>query len=279
MKVGIIGTGTMGAGLVQAIASKNISVLWKGYITNPEDKALPKLDVVLSKLVEKEKITIKEKENIVKNITVVKSYESLRDVDLIIEAVSENIEIKKELFKELSEIISEKTILATNTSSLSITEIASLTKKNKRVIGLHFFNPVPLMKLVEVVPGLNTNQETIDLALNFISRIEKEFVVVKEVPGFVVNRILIPMINEAIGILDEGVATAEEIDKAIKLGANHPIGPLSLADLIGLDICLNIMEVFHKEYGEDKYRPHFLLRKMVKGNRLGRKTGEGFYKY
>lgn len=279
MKVGIIGTGTMGAGLVQTIASKNISVLWKGYVNNPKDKALPKLDKILLKLIEREKISSEEKENILKNITVIDSYGDLKGTDLIIEAVSENIEIKKELFKNLSEISGDKTILATNTSSLSVTEIASLTKNNDRVIGLHFFNPAPLMKLVEIVPGLNTNQKTIDFALNFVNKIEKESVVVKEVPGFVVNRILIPMINEAIGILDEGVTTAEGIDNAMKLGANHPIGPLALADLIGLDICLNIMEVLHKEYGEDRYRPHHLLRKMVKGNRLGRKNGEGFYQY
>ncbi len=189
------------------------------------------------------------------------------------------MKIKKEIFSELDKICDEKTILATNTSSLSITEIAIATKRPDKVIGMHFFNPAPVMKLVEIIKGLSTSEETFNTVKGLTQSLKKEGVAVEEAPGFVVNRILVPMINEAVGILADGIASAEDIDNAMKLGANHPIGPLALGDLIGLDVCLFIMEILNNEYGDPKYRPHPLLRKMVRGNKLGRKTGEGFFVY
>ena len=187
--------------------------------------------------------------------------------------------VKKELFAELEELCRPDVILATNTSSLSITEIASATKKPERVVGMHFFNPAPVMKLVEVIPGYNTSEETIAAAKKLAEDLQKTPVEIKESPGFVVNRMLIPMVNECVAVLAENIASAEDIDKAMQLGANHPMGPLALADLVGLDICLRVMETLHEELGEDKYRPHPLLRKMVRAGKLGQKTGEGFYKY
>ena len=201
------------------------------------------------------------------------------DADIVIEAATENMEVKKELFAELDKICKPGIVLATNTSSMSITEIASVTERQDRVVGMHFFNPVPVMKLVEVVPGFNTSDETVEIVKNLSEKLLKTPIVVNEAPGFVVNRMLIPMINECVGVLAEHVASAEDIDRAMQLGANHPMGPLALADLVGLDICLSIMEVLHEELGDDKYRPHPLLRKMVRAGKLGQKTGEGFYKY
>lgn len=203
----------------------------------------------------------------------------LAGLDFVIEAVAENIEVKKDVFAKASEHIDSHTVFASNTSSLSITEIASVAKYKQNVIGLHFFNPAPIMGLNEVVSGMLTSDSTRTFAFKLSSMLGKQPVLVNEAPGFIVNRMLIPMINEAIGVLAEGVASAEDIDAAMKNGANHPIGPLSLADMIGNDICLSIMEVLHNETGDPKYRAHPLLRKMVRANKLGRKSGSGFFDY
>ncbi|WP_313567309.1 3-hydroxybutyryl-CoA dehydrogenase [Acetoanaerobium noterae] len=279
MKICVIGSGTMGNGIVQTFATKGHKVVIKGHRQESLDKAIASLDKGLSKLVEKGKITSEDKDITMSNISTTLSYEDIKDADLVIEAIVEDIKVKETVFKELDEICEDKTILATNTSSLSITEIASFTKRPKKVIGMHFFNPVPVMKLTEIITGQKTSVETFDTVFKIASDIGKVPVKVEESPGFVVNRILVPMINEAVGILSENVASKEDIDESMKLGANHPIGPLALADLIGLDVCLAIMEVLYNEFSDSKYRPHPLLKKMVRANNLGRKTGKGFYEY
>lgn len=279
MKVSVIGTGTMGAGIVQAFAQAGVPVLMKSRSEASYQKALAKITKSLSKLVEKGKMTEEAKNAVLANITTTTDYKALADSDLIIEAAVETMELKKELFKELDQMCKPETVLASNTSSLSITEIAACTNRPDKVIGMHFFNPATVMKLVEIIKGQKTSDEVTNNITELAKSIGKVPVLVNEAPGFVVNRILIPMVNEGIGILADGVATKEEIDEAMKLGANHPMGPLALGDLIGLDVCLAIMEVLHEEFGDDKYRPHPLLKKMVRANLLGRKTGEGFYKY
>lgn len=279
MKVSVIGTGTMGAGIVQAFAQAGVPVLMKSRSEASYQKALAKITKSLSKLVEKGKMTEETKNTVLANITTTTDYKALADSDLIIEAAVETMDLKKELFKELDELCKPEAVLASNTSSLSITEIAACTNRPDKVIGMHFFNPATVMKLVEIIKGQKTSDEVTNSITKLAKSIGKVPVLVNEAPGFVVNRILIPMVNEGIGILADGVATKEEIDEAMKLGANHPMGPLALGDLIGLDVCLAIMEVLHEEFGDDKYRPHPLLKKMVRANLLGRKTGEGFYKY
>ncbi len=279
MKICVIGSGTMGSGIVQSFAQAGIPVVMKDIKEEFNAKAIARLEKALGKLVEKEKISQEKMDATLANITPTVDYKDCADCDLIIEAAVENMDLKRIIFKELDEICKPEAILASNTSSLSITEIASVTLRPEKVIGMHFFNPAPIMKLVEVIKGQRTSDDTTEYVSKLATYIGKTPVLVNEAPGFVVNRILIPMINEGIGILADGVATKEEIDAAMKLGAAHPMGPLTLGDLIGLDVCLAIMEVLHSEFGEDKYRPHPLLRKMVRANLLGRKTGEGFYKY
>lgn len=279
MKIYVIGTGTMGSGIVQAFAQAGMPVMMKSRSEAGNAKAVGKISKSLSKLVEKGKVTKEYMDATLANITTTTDYATCADADLIIEAAVETMDLKKELFKELDGLCKPEAILASNTSSLSITEIASATGRPDKVIGMHFFNPAPVMKLVELIKGQKTSDEVCNTISELAKSIGKTPVMVNEAPGFVVNRILIPMVNEGIGILADGVATKEEIDEAMKLGANHPMGPLALGDLIGLDVCLAIMEVLHKEFGDDKYRPHPLLRKMVRANLLGRKTGEGFYKY
>jgi 3-hydroxybutyryl-CoA dehydrogenase len=278
MKVAVIGSGTMGAGIAQVMAAKH-EVILRDVVKEALEKAQKTIDKNLTRLVDKEKIDQAEKERIIANITISDDIQDVKDCDLVIEAASENPDIKKSIFKELDEVCDEKTILASNTSSLSITEIGAATKRPEKVIGMHFFNPVPMMKLVEVIRGKKTSDEVNQFIIDLSTEIGKTPVQVEEGPGFVVNRVLIPMINEAIGIYADGLASAEDIDTAMKLGANHPMGPLALGDLIGLDIVLAIMEVLYNEFGDSKYRPHPLLRKMVRAGELGRKTGVGFFDY
>lgn len=280
-KIGVLGRGTMSSGIVQIIAQKDIDVImWVRSIDQDNPKgSLKHIEGGLSRLVKKERMTQEEMDKIISNITITTDYEDLKDCDLVIEAISEDMEIKKETFSTLDNICKEDAILATNTSSLSITEIASSTNRPDKVIGMHFFNPVPVMKLVEVIKGIATSDETKDKIVELSNHLGKTPVEVEEAPGFVVNRILIPMINEAIGIYADSVASATDIDEAMKLGANHPMGPLALGDLVGLDVCLAIMDVLYEEFGDSKYRAHPLLRKMVRGNQLGRKTKKGFFEY
>ena len=276
----IIGAGTMGAGIAQVFATKGYEV--NMLVRNMEkynNVNLPGITKRLEKSVAKGKMTEEVKNEILGRISGTDKMEDVKDVDLIIEAIAENMETKRAYFDKLDKICKPETIFASNTSSLSITEIASYTTRPEKVIGMHFFNPATAMKLVEVIRGMATSDDTFTTIRNLAAEVGKEPVEVKEAPGFVVNRVLIPMINEAIGILDQGIATVEGIDKAMMLGANHPMGPLALGDLIGLDVCLAIMDVLYKESGDSKYRANSLLRKYVRAGYLGRKTKRGFYDY
>lgn len=279
MKVCVIGAGTMGAGIAQVFAVKGHEVVLRDIKDEFVNRGLTIINKNLSKLVSKGKMEDAEKEEILSRLTGTVDLNMAADCDLIVEAAIENMELKKELFAQLDDICKGEAILASNTSSLSITEIGAATNRPEKVIGMHFFNPAPVMKLVEVIRGMATSQETFDTIKELSENIGKEPVEVSEAPGFVVNRILIPMINEGVGILAEGIASAEDIDKAMKLGANHPMGPLALGDLIGLDVCLAIMDVLYNETGDTKYRAHSLLRKYVRAGWLGRKSGRGFFDY
>ncbi|MFV0364187.1 MAG: 3-hydroxyacyl-CoA dehydrogenase family protein [Suipraeoptans sp.] len=265
MKIGIIGAGTMGQGIAQAFASKENEIILSDITMELANSGLEKIN---SRDHSKHPLLGTIKAGLV---------EDVKDCDLVVEAIIEVMKVKEDLFKKLDSLCDEKTIFATNTSSLSITEISSVCKRE--VIGMHFFNPAPVMKLVEVIHTDDTPKELVEKIKDIAASIGKTPVEVAEGPGFVVNRILIPMINEAVGIYASGTASIEDIDTAMKLGANHPIGPLALGDLIGLDVCLEIMEVLQSETGDPKYRPELLLRKMVRAGKLGRKTKQGFYKY
>ena len=274
--VGVIGAGTMGQGIANAFATAGYNVTVCDIKIEWAQNGINKIGAKLDKLVSREKMTAEKAEGIKANLTA-GEYKDLADCDLIVEAVLEKMEIKKDLFKTLDEICKEDCILGTNTSSLSVTEIANGIKHN--VIGMHFFNPADRMKLVEVISGENTPVETKEAIIEYSKSLGKTPVEVAEGPGFVVNRILIPMINEACFIYQEGLASVEDIDTAMKLGANHPMGPLALGDLIGLDIVLDVMEVLYTETGDPKYRPCTLLKKMVRAGKLGQKTKQGFYSY
>ncbi|MEQ8236758.1 MAG: 3-hydroxybutyryl-CoA dehydrogenase [Syntrophomonadaceae bacterium] len=279
MKIMVLGAGTMGAGIVQNAAQSGFDVVLRDIKQEFVDRGIAGIDKLLGKNVEKGKMTAEDKAAVMGRIVGTVDMAAAADCDLVIEAAVEVMEIKKAIFKELDSICKPDCILASNTSALSITEIAAATGRADKVIGMHFFNPVPAMKLVEIIRGANTSQATFDAIKDLSLKMGKAPVEINEAPGFVVNRLLIPMLNEGMYALMEGVANAEDIDTSMKFGAGHPMGPLALADMIGLDICLKIMETLYKEFGDTKYRPCPLLAKMVRANKLGRKTGEGFFKY
>ena len=278
-KIGVLGTGTMGAGIIQVLAQNGYEVVLRARRQTSVDGGIAKVTKAFDKMVAKEKMTEDQKKEIMSRINGSTDISIVKDADLIIEAATEDMEAKKALFAELNELVGPDCILATNTSSLSITEIAAASGRPDKVIGMHFFNPVPMMKLVEIIKGLTTSEETKNTIVELTQAIGKTPVEVEEAPGFVVNRILVPMINEAAFVYSEGLASAEDIDTAMKLGANHPMGPLALGDLVGLDIALAVMETFYKEFADSKYRPAPILKKMVRAGHLGMKTGKGFYDY
>ncbi|MCL6449351.1 MAG: 3-hydroxybutyryl-CoA dehydrogenase [Armatimonadetes bacterium] len=273
------GGGTMGSGIVQAVSQAGLAVLLIEQDSAVAEKAKEKVGKVIQKLVEKGKISKADSEAIQERIRPCGTLEEAAKADLVIEAVYENINLKKEIFKRLDEIAGPEVILASNTSALSITELGSATSRPDKVIGLHFFNPAPVMKLVEVVMGLKTSEETYRTAVEFCARIGKETVRAKDTPGFLVNWLQIPLLNGAVYALENGLASAEDIDKAMVLGCNHPIGPLALLDLIGLDNALDVFTVMYEQTGDMRYRPCTLHKRMVQAGKLGRKTGEGFFIY
>ena len=278
-KIGVIGAGTMGNGIAQVCAQAGLQVRMVDINDAAVQRGLSTVSKSLDRLVAKDKISAAEKDAIVGRIAGGTDYAALKDCDLVIEAATENLGLKLKILKQLDELLGEKVVIATNTSSISITQLAAVVRNPGRFIGMHFFNPVPLMGLVELIRGLQTEDATHDLSHAFVRHIGKTPVTVRNSPGFVVNRILCPMINEAIFVLQEGLASAEDIDAGMRLGCNHPIGPLALADMVGLDTMLAVMEVFYEGFNDPKYRPAPLLKEMVAAGRLGRKNGRGFYSY
>ena len=277
--VGIIGAGTMGNGIAQACAVSGINVVMVDISDASVAKGIATVSGSLDRLVKKEKITAADKDAAMARIKGSTSYDDLKAAQLVIEAATENYDLKVKILKQIDALVASDVIVATNTSSISITKLAAATSRADRFIGMHFFNPVPMMALVEIIRGLQTSDATHDAVHAMAKALGKTPITVKNAPGFVVNRILVPMINEALFVLSEGLATAEDIDAGMKLGCNQPIGPLALADMVGLDVCLAVMEVYLSEYGDSKYRPCPLLKEMVDAGRLGRKTGQGVYTY
>lgn len=278
-KIGVLGAGTMGAGIAQVAAEAGFSVILVDIETAIIEKALKGIKKAWKKAVEKGKLDEGEMQKREGNLATGSSMVDFKDCDVVIEAIVEKIEVKKVVFKELDGICPENSILASNTSALSITEIAAATGRPDRVVGMHFFNPVPVMKLVEVIPGAETSEAVSSAIVELCKKLKKEPVLAREFPGFIVNRILVPYINEAAMAFQDGVASAEEIDKAMKLGANMPMGPLALCDLVGIDVLLMVCEYFWQEFGDSKYRPSLALKQKVRAGHLGVKTGKGFYDY
>lgn len=277
--IGVVGAGQMGSGIAQVAAVSGYAVLLFDAYPGVAEKAVERIQAGLSKLLGKGKLDQAVYDAASRAVCVVGSLEEAAKADLVIEAAVEKVELKKEIFAALDKAAAPGVILASNTSSISLTEIASATNRADKVVGMHFFNPAPVMKLLEVVKGHSTSQETIDAVMDIGKRMNKVTILSLDKAGFIVNRVLDPMLNEAIFLLEEGVGTAEDIDNGLKFGCNHPMGPLALADLIGLDVLLAVMEVLYREYADSKYRPAPLLKKMVRAGKLGKKTGEGFFQY
>ena len=277
--VGIIGAGTMGNGIAQACAVSGLNVVMVDISDAAVSKGVATVSGSLERLLKKEKITAADKDAALARIKGSTSYEDLKAADIVIEAATENYDLKVKILKQIDAMVAPEVIIASNTSSISITKLAAVTSRADKFIGMHFFNPVPMMALVEIIRGLQTSDATHVAVETMAKALGKTPITVKNAPGFVVNRILVPMINEAFFVLAEGLATAEDIDAGMKLGCNQPIGPLALADMVGLDVCLAVMEVYLSEFGDSKYRPCPLLKEMVAAGRLGRKTGRGVYQY
>ena len=278
-KIGVVGAGQMGQGIAQVAAQAGLDVIIVDAVPDFAQAGIGKIKKALDRLVEKNKLEASVRDQTLGHLTAGNAHADLRDCDLVIEAAPEREELKLAIFKSLGEVVKDEAILASNTSSISITKIAAASGRPDRVIGMHFMNPVPLMKLVEIVRGLPTSQETYDTVVELARRFGKTTIGARDIPGFIVNRMLIPLLNEACYGLYEGLGTAEDIDTGVRLGLNHPMGPLELSDLIGLDTCLAIAEVLHRELGDDKYRPCPLLRQYVAAGWLGKKVGRGFYEY
>jgi 3-hydroxybutyryl-CoA dehydrogenase len=277
--IGVVGAGTMGSGIAQIAAQFGYDVVLVDTADDMLDRGLQRITKDLDKLVDKERLSPANRDEILSRVEGTTSIDHVGKCDLVIEAVTESRDTKVKVFKKIAEAVEPDTIIASNTSSISITDLGHCVDHPERVVGMHFFNPVTRMKLVEVIAGRQTSEDTVAMAVATSMQMGKTPVEVSDAPGFVANRLLIPMINEAVFALSEGVATADDIDVIMQLGAAHPMGPLALADMVGLDVVLSIMEVLHHEFGDDKYRPAPLLRQMVAGGQLGRKSGEGFYTY
>ena len=277
--IGIVGAGTMGSGISQVAALTGYDIVMQDVSEDATNRGIGAIDKSLQRLVDREKITADAKDAAIGKIRTTTDLSGLADCDLVIEAATENMDIKLGLFEEIAKVSRPETIIASNTSSLSLTKLASVSSRPDKVIGMHFFNPVPMMALVEIIRALQTSDDTFTRVDELTRELGKTPVSVKDSPGFVVNRMLVPMINESVFILYEGIASADEIDAAMKLGAGHPMGPLALADMIGIDVCLYVMNILLKEFGDSKFRPCPLLKQMVDAGYLGRKSGKGFFDY